>query len=401
MAGKRGNGEGSIRKRRDGRWEARITIEGGKGKKKYIYGATRAEVAAKMTRALRDMHSGLTVTHDERQQLSTFLTGWLERVQPTIRPSTHRRYRELLAHVIDECGTIAIAKLTPERVEQLYAKKLKDGLSSTTVHHLHTVLHHALRDALRKDIVARNVCDLVNAPAMRHHEMTVWTIEDAHTFLRTARATNSRYEALFVLAITTGMRQGELLALMWPDVDWQASALQIRNTLSSKGTAGTFALEKRLGPPKTTQSRRRVKLTAFALAALQRHRTRQNEERLALGPLWHDNNLIFPTGIGTPMDNNDLRRQVFLPLVAKAGVPVIRFHDLRHTAATLLMGQSVHQKIVAELLGHSTTNVTMNFYSHVTPDMQDTSVAAMDRLFSVLDDADVGVGQNVGQSEIS
>lgn len=380
---RRGNNEGTIKKRSDGRWEARLTLDD--GARKSFYGKTRQEVARALTASTRDRDQGLRLTSDERQTLTVFLAGWLERIQPTVRPRTWNRYKELLAHVTAHLGTVALGKLTPTQVERLYAQLLqpttkggKDGkaLSTTTVHHLHTVLHHALGDAVRKGLVARNVCDLVDAPRMRRHRTTTLTSEQAQALLATAAREGDRLEALYTLALTTGMRQGELLALYWGDVDMEAAALQVRGTLQR--TKGALTVTE----PKTAHSRRRVALTGLAVEALRRHRVRQAQERLLLGVPGQDHGLVFCRPDGRPLDGSGLLRTDFYPLLKRAGLPQVRFHDLRHSAATLLLSQGVHPKIVSELLGHTTIRVTMDIYSHVLPDMQREAVVAMERLLT-------------------
>lgn len=372
---RRGNNEGTIKRRSDGRWEARLTLPD--GKRKSLYGKTRQEVARLLAAATRERDRGALIASDERQTFATFLSGWLQRVQPTVRPRTWNRYRELLAHATDRLGGAALGKLTAAQVEHLYAHLLQqEGLSSTTVHHLHTVLHHALSDALRKGLVAHNVCTLVDAPRMRRHRAAPLSPGQAQTLLATAAHEGVRLEALYVLALTTGMRQGELLALHWADMDLDAAALHVRGTLQRSRGALTVA------EPKTAHSRRRVALTGLAVAALRTHRARQLEERLLLGPEWEDHDLVFCRLDGRPLDGTNLLRTDFYPLLERAGLPRVRFHDLRHSAATLLLAQGIHPKIVSELLGHTTIRVTMDIYSHVLPDMQREAVAAMERLLT-------------------
>jgi integrase len=371
--GKHGNGEGSLYKDPRGMWRAALSLEG--GKRKYLSGKTRAEVAAKLAAAIRDRDRGIVPT-PERQTVGQFLTAWLDVARPTIKPRTATRYSEYVRnHAIPALGKISLAKLTPQEVQGLYAAKLAEGLSPTTVHHLHAVLHRALDQAFRWGLVARNVCDLVDVPRMAHHEMQVLAPEQARMLL--AVAEGDRFKALYVLALTTGMRLGELLALHWRDIDLDArdaASLQIRGTMQ-RTKAGLV-----IGTPKTKQSQRRVALGAAAAEALRRHRVRQLEERLASGEVWDDQDLVFPTTVGTPMDGQDVLRREFYPLLQRASLPRIRFHDLRHTAATLLLKQGVHAKIVSEMLGHATIAITLNLYSHVLPDMQRDATAAMDRL---------------------
>ncbi|MGZ6363683.1 MAG: tyrosine-type recombinase/integrase [Ktedonobacterales bacterium] len=393
MAGKRGNGEGSIRKRADGRWEARIT--GSDGKPKSLYGKTRAIVAAKLSATLHAQDKGVPVQRDERLTTRAYLSDWIVRVRATLRPSTHRRYASHVQRAIGAFGSIALTKLAPQHIERLYARLMADtGLSSTTVHQLHAVLHNAFDDAMRKGLVQRNVCDLVTPPAKRRHEMTVWTPEQARMFLDTLRKEKSRYEPLFVLALHTGMRQGELLGLRWRDVDLDAGTVQVVTTLATTSAMPGAQLAERLGAPKTARSRRRIKLAPACVEALRAHRVRQAEERLAIGPRWEDHGLVFPNIYGRPMGDSLLRRKTFTPLIERAGVPRIRFHDLRHTAATLLMREGVHPRVVAEMLGHSSIAITLDVYSHVTMDMQDTATEAMQRVFGA---SVAGLGQYLGQ----
>jgi integrase len=229
-----------------------------------------------------------------------------------------------------------------------------------------------LRDALRLGLVQRNVCDLVDAPRMKHHEMMVFTPDEARRFLETVRS--HRLEALYVLALSTGMRQGELLALKWRDVDTEGSVVQVRTTL--KYVKGQYIIAE----TKTKRSRRKIRLTPLACEALRRHRARQLEERLSLGSAWQESGLAFPNKVGKPFLAASFNRVHFLPLVRKAGLPLIRFHDLRHTAATLLLLQGVHVKVVSEMLGHSSVSITLDRYSHVLPDMQQDAMQAMQRV---------------------
>ena len=176
-----------------------------------------------------------------------------------------------------------------------------------------------------------------------------------------------------MLAVGTGMRQGELLGLKWEDVDLEAGTLQVRRTLST-ATGGGF----RFGAPKTAKSRRSVKLPGAAISALKRHRRAQLEERMRLAGLFADHGLVFASRVGTPVSRQDLVARSFKPLLKRAGLPDVRFHDLRHTCATLLLGRGVHAKLVQELLGHSTISVTLDTYSHVLPGMSDAAAGAMD-----------------------
>lgn len=370
MAGRRGNNEGSITQRPDGRWEARITLDG--KKRKSFYGKTRQEVARKLTEALRDRDKGLPVVGD-KQTVANYLAHWLKMIPATVEATTVQKYEcALRLHVTPHIGDISLSKLSGQHVQSVYAAALARGLSTTSVRLIHTILHGAFKDAVRLGLMQRNVTDMVDSPRKQHHEMHVLSSEQSRAFLEAVKG--NRYEALFVLALSTGMRQGELLALRWQDVDIDDAYLQVRVTL--KVVDGKPVIDK----TKTRRSRRKVALTPHACEALRRHRARQVEERLALGPVWNDHDLVFPNTIGNPFDCRGLVKRNFVPLLRKANLPRIRFHDLRHTAATLMLLKGVHPKVVSEMLGHASIAITLDLYSHVLPDMQREAVMAMARV---------------------
>ena len=365
---KRANGEGSIYKRADGRWCATVSLD--LGRRKSFYGPTREAVARKLTAALKARQDGLPLPA-ERQTVDQFLAGWLESVKPSLRPRTHRTYSDLLRlHCLPTLGRISLAKLTPEHLQHLYAERLGAGLKPQSVRHVHAVLHKALRDALRLGLIVRNPADLVSPPRASHVEMRTLNPEEVRRLLDAAN--EDRLEALYVLALTTGMRQGEILASRWRHLDFEARTIQVRGTLQ-RAEGGLVIME-----PKTAGSRRLVALTRDALAALRTHRVAQATGRLAAGAAWEDHDLIFANEVGRPIEAGNLIRRSFLPLLTRANLPRIRFHDLRHTAATLMLGQNVHPKVVAEMLGHSRVGVTLDLYSHVTPTMQRQATDALE-----------------------
>jgi integrase len=377
VGAKRGNSEGSITRRSDGRWKARITLPD--GKRKSFYAATRQKAARRLAEALRDRDRGLPVL-GERQTLAQFLTAWLEMVKPTVGVGTWKSYEEIVRlHLMPVLGSYALAKLTPQHVQALYARKLEAGLSTTTVHHIHASLHAALESAVSLDLVARNVADRVTPPRMRRHEMAVLTPEQSRAFLIAIHA--DELEALYVLALTTGMRQGELLALKWRDLDLDGGWLRVQSTI--RKLRGQFVY----APPKTKRSRRGVALTALGIEALRRHQLRQAAARSAAGSAWHDMDLVFTDALGEPLEGRYVLRHYFRPLLHRAGLPVIRFHDLRHTTATLLLAQGIHPKIVSEMLGHTTIGITLDTYSHILPAMQREAAHTLDRLLQDATDA--------------
>ncbi len=366
---RRGNNEGTITKRADGRWEARLSLSD--GKRRCFYGKTRQEVARKLAEAQRQVESGLPLVN-ERQTVDQFFAFWLDTMRHVVKPRTWIRYEDFARlHIVPVLGRVAIAKLTPQHIQGLYAQKLKEGLSPTTVRHFHMMLHRALDQALRFGVVQRNVTELVDPPRMNRHEMSVLTPEQARALL--VAAAGDRLEALYVLALSTGMRQGELLGLRWRDVDLEHGVLSVRATLQFINGQFVFA------EPKSARSRRQIALSKRAVEALLGHRIRQLEECSALGSAWDVTyDLVFPNQVGRPMNASNMIRREFHPMLKRAGLPYIRFHDLRHTAATLLLRQGVNPKIVSEMLGHASVSITLDLYSHVLPDMQQMAAEAMD-----------------------
>jgi integrase len=368
MPKRRANHEGTIYKRQDGRWVASITLPG--GKRKSFYGQTRQEVAQKLTVGLKARLDGVPLP-SEQLKVGQYLQDWLQSTQPSIRPSTWRRYEQLLRlYAIPTLGTLPLTRLEPRHVQRLYADCLAQGLAPATVRQLHAVLRRALGQATKWGTVARNVVALVTPPRVKRHEIQPLSVTQARALLDVAKG--ERLEALYVLALTSGMRLGELLGLRWRDVDLDAGTLQVRQILVRMPSGLRF------GEPKTKRSRRRIALSAGARDALRHHRARQAAERLRLGPVWEDHDLVFANEIGKPLDAGNLLRRDYWRALAKAGIPRCRFHDLRHTCATLLLQQGVHAKVVSELLGHSSIGMTLDIYSHVIPDMQQHAVSAMD-----------------------
>jgi integrase len=365
---RRGQGEGSIYRRSDGRWVAVLDLgwRDGKRTRKYLYGRTRDQVAQRLARALAQQQQGYEFAN-ERLTVEQFLGRWLEAKQGTVRPGTWARYEELVRlHVNPKIGRHRLVRLKPEQLQQCYAE-LQASRSPATVLKVHRMLHNAFKLAVRWGAMPQNTTELVIAPAVQRHEFDTFTVEQARSFRKVVQG--DRLEALYVLAITTGMRQGELLGLHWQDVDLERRRLQLIRQL------------------KTRQSRRAVLLPELAATALVDHRDRQAVEREQQGVLWEDHGLVFPSTVGRPLNPENLRQRGFFPLLDRAGLPRIRFHDLRHSCATLLLGEGVHPKIVSDLLGHSQIGITLDLYSHVTATMQAVAAEAMDRLLGDQDDS--------------
>ena len=373
MGTRRGHGEGSICQRSDGRWMARVDLGyvGGKRKRKQIYGKTRKEVAEALKVVLRDQQQGLPVAV-ERQTVEQFVARWLtDVVALKTRPRTHQSYREIARlHILPTLGAIQLTKLSPQDVQSLLSRKLADGLSPRTVTYIRAVLRMALGQALKWGLVARNVATLVASPRMERSEMQFLTPEQARTLLDAAQG--DRLEALYRVALSLGLRRGEALGLRWQDIDLDRRTVHVAVALQPLNGKLTLV------EPKTATSRRSIPLPAALVTALHAHRARQLQERLLARDRWQEHGLVFPTSIGTPMHAGNLVRS-FHALLEQAGLPSIRFHDLRHSCASLLAAQGVPARVIMEILGHSDIRVTQNIYTHVFDEGKRQAADAMDR----------------------
>lgn len=370
MAGRRANNEGTLRKRSDGRWEGRVLLED--GKHLYYYGRTRQEVLQQVKQAIRDKEEGLPLVSDH-QTVAQYLESWLEVVKHQIEPGTYRRYKNFArTHIIPAMGKVDLTKLTPQQIQTFYAKLLDKGLSTTTVHHLHWAFHSALDNALKLGLIQRNVTELVKAPRRRHHEMMPLTKQQARKLLETVAG--DRFEAVYVLALTTGMREGEIFALCWQDVDLEQKTLNVRATLKEAHKG------REIGKTKTSYSRRRIALSVSAIEALNRHRQRQEDEKKSVGDAWDASlDLVFPNYSGGPMIPDNFVKRHFKRKLKEAGISEeVRFHDLRHTCATLLLSAGVNVKAVSEMLGHADVSITLRIYAHVLPEMHQIAARTMD-----------------------
>jgi integrase len=372
MMGRRGNGEGTITRRKDGRWEARYYVPTVNGtKRKTIYGKTQAEVRVKLTKALSDRIDGI-VYDDENMTLGEYLDVWLKgSVYGSVRQSTYDRDTSLVNnHIKPLLGGLKLKKLNSAHIQSFYRDRLDTGLSTSTVHKMHDILRRGLAQAVKWHLVPRNVADVVKPPRSVPKEMVALSAEETRRLLDAAA--EDRLEALYKLAVHTGMRQGELLALRWQDVDVENAVVSVRRTLTRSGGKVTF------GEPKTKKSRRSIRLTPQATEALRAHLERQLRDMEILGDRYRDQGLVFTTDTGAPINPSNLRQRSLAPLLKRAGLPHMRFHDLRHTCATLLLSRGVHPKFVQELLGHATIAITLDTYSHVMPSMGDATAKAME-----------------------
>lgn len=361
---RRGNGEGTIYERSDGRWEAQLTLAN--GKRRSVYGHTRAEAVTKLRALASDQDKGLPVGISHRLTVASFLTDWCTRHGG--RPRYRRRYRELLEiHIIPQLGRLPLVKLTPmaieRRLHELYthpAQRNGKPLSAATVNRVRSALHVALQDALYKGLLARNPCDAARAPKEERHEAHIYTAEQAIAFMDAI--VGDRLEALYLLALTTGLRNGELLGLTWDMLDMERGYVQVAriSTLDEDNKPA-------IGYPKTDSSRRTIRLLPEMVDTLRAHRTRQLEERLKAGADYQDTGLVFARPTGKPIDGRSFNRVYLYPLQRRHELPQVKLHELRHTIATLNLHEGTPLAEVSKLLGHASQRTTMTMYSHALP----------------------------------
>lgn len=366
---KRGNSEGTIYQRPDGK--------------------TRKEVAEKLSKIHNDLRTG-TFVEPNKLTLGSWLSTWLnEYKKSSIRPSTYESYEYLIRlHINPVIGHITLKDLRPDHLQRLYTDKLdggkvdnSGGLSAKTIQRIHVVIHAALDQAVKNNLVIRNVSDATTLPKQKKKEMRVLSIEEQIKFLSVTR--DERLKAAFILALGSGIREGELLALRWKNVNLKESIIRITESLKrvrnfdNNSEAKTMLI---FQEPKTESGKRIIPLPDNVLTELKEHRKRQFEEKLKAGALYEDNDLVFCTEIGRVLEPRNFLR-TFYNLVKKADMTHFNFHALRHTYATRLLEANEHPKVVQEILGHSDITLTLNTYSHVMPEIKMAAAQKLNHLF--------------------
>lgn len=385
---RRGRGEGSIHERPDGRWCASLDlgIINGKRKRKYIYGATRKEVVEKLKAAQLAQASGANLAV-ERITVGQFLDRWIaDVVTRRNKPRTVDGYKQIIKdHLKPHLGRYQLDKLRPEHVQAMLNALAAEGRKYNTVRNVRAVLRRALNQALRWQYVQRNVAILVDVPRYREDdpdsdsdqptpEFAIQPLDEEQARALLRAVTGHRLEALYRIGLSLGLRRGEVLGLRWLDIDFEQATLRVTGQLQRvRGK-----LER--SSTKTAASARGVDLPPVLLAQLKQHRAAQEREHERAGERWQEHDLVFTTQIGTPIEPRNLIRH-FKQVLKQAGLPeTIRFHDLRHSCATLLIAQGVHPRVVMEILRHSQISTTMNTYAHVLPRLQRDATTKIEEL---------------------
>lgn len=335
---------------------------------------TRKEAHARLTQVLARLDAGAYVG-PTRQTVAEYLQGtWLPAKRTDLKTGTVAMYEICVdAYLLPRIGSLRLPELSPSHLNALYGELLERGgrtgrgLADKTVRNVHTIIHRALTDAVRWGLLARNVADTADPPRKRSREMRTWTREQLRTFLDHTR--DDRLFAAFVLAATTGIRRGEVLGLRWSDMDLDAGRLAVRRSLVVVKSSLEFSDTK-------SGHGRQVALDPTTRAVLRLHRRHQAEERLAWGPAYRDDDLVICREDGSPLHPGRLV-DAFQRHTKAAVLPRIRFHDLRHTHATLALAAGVHPKIVSERLGHASIAITMDTYSHAIPTLDEEAASAV------------------------
>jgi integrase len=380
---------GHVRKR-GGTWSVVVDVgrdpETGKRKQRWHSGfRTRKEAEQGLSEILSRLARGGYVA-PSRTGTGDYLRDWLQSIRTRVRSSTWESYsRNAEIHIIPRLGLIPIQALSSATLNRFYADLLaggrrdgSGGLSPRTVRYCHTIIRKALADAVRWNLLPRNVADAADPPSPRMTKapgVKTWNADELRHFLLHVRG--NRLYALWLLAATTGMRRGEIAGLRWRNVDLTAQRVAVVQTLVTVG----YDIE--WSEPKTDRGRRSVALDSATVAALQAHQLRQFDEQQLLGHAEPQPDLVFTREDGTLLHPERISK-MFDRHVEQTGLPRIRFHDLRHTHATLALQAGVHPKVVSERLGHADIALTLNVYSHAIPALQETAAALVAAL--VLDE---------------
>ena len=351
------------------------------GKYKYQWTTvkgTKKETEKRLSELLHQLDNG-TFIKPGKTTLAEYLERWLkDYAWPNLAPRTAEGYQYIVrSHLIPSLGQVPLTQLKPEHLQRLYSEKLsagrfdgKGGLSKRSVQYIHVTLHKALKNAVKLGMIGRNPADAVEPPRPQHHEMQTMNESDIYIFLKLAKSTP--YYALFYLALFTGMRRSELLALRWCDVDLLLCQLSVTRTIHQLHDGDIIFQQ-----TKTDKSRRMVSLSPSTAIVLREHRELQEKTRQSLGLTLTDEDLVFCQIDGKPLLPDSITH-AWMKLARRTGMKGIRLHDARHTHASLMLKQGIHPKIVQERLGHSSIQITLDTYSHVAPGLQQAAANRFD-----------------------
>ena len=353
-----------------------IDSQTGKRKQQWVsVKGTKKDAEKRLAELLHQLDTG-TFTRPTKTTVAEYLERWLkDYVWPNLAPRTAEGYEHIMhRHLIPSLGNMTLTQAKPEHLQRYYSEKLSTGLSAQTVRHHHTALHKALETAVEWGLLSRNPADAVRPPRVQRPEMQTWGEDDIAHFFEAAKHTP--YYALFYTALFTGMRRSELLALRWQDVDFMLSQVCVSRSLHVLKVGKVI-----FRSPKTAKGRRTIALPPSAVLLLKEHREKQKLERAMLRIPSKDDDLLFSHFDGKPLLPNTVTH-AWIKLVRRSGLKSIRLHDARHSHASLMLKQGIHPKIVQERLGHSSIQITLDTYSHVTPGLQQAAAQRFDEAFT-------------------
>lgn len=365
---RRGRNEGSIFRKANGTWRAQVSLE---GQRISFTASTRAECHDWLRKMLNQMDQGMTL-QGRNVTLNAFLNDWIAVKKNILRLNTGIQYERLIAlYVQPKLGKIKLKDLNLQVINQFYQSLVNSGIGISSIGFTHKILHAAFEYGVVNGIIGRNPCHGATVPRMKRKEMQILDEQQVGLFL--VAASNSRYKTLYHLAVTTGMRISELRGLFWSDVNWIRGTISVNRQIQDIRQNGTV-----LGEPKTRSGIRAILLGETTLRELREQRIRIEEESKTCHR-WQDDRLIFPSSVGTPFELSHVHKD-FVKVLNAANLQRIRFHDLRHTAASLMLNHGVPALIVSKILGHSNPSVTLNIYAHSTLDMQGQAASIMDEI---------------------
>jgi integrase len=373
MTKKRSAGEGTIIQLPSGSWRAQVSLKG----RRLSHTAKNQQACRDWIRKIKDqIDQGLTYD-DERTTLGKFMEGWLTIKSSQLRIASREQYfRVYRSYIKPQLSSIRLKDLSSGRIQGLYDDLFKDGLGAQTIRVVHVVLHMCLEQAKQLGLVARNPAEYCKVPKSPKVEMTIWDEDQVNKFLIFIHG--HKNENLYYIALATGMRRGELLGLKWQDVDWVNHRILVRRQVCNP-EGGGFVFQ----APKTTLGVRSVQLGTGLIQRLRAQLGNIDIMRGISRDKWQDYDLMFPSLLGKPLYGNNVSIE-FQELVKQSGLPHIRFHDCRHTAASILLSRGIPPVIVAGMLGHSISTL-LSTYAHFIPDMQDEAARVMDEVTSSIE----------------
>ena len=373
MAKKRGNQEGSIYRKANGKWRAQLMLTGGRLS---VTVSSRSEAQDWLRSTRNQIANGLTY-RGATTTFSDFLDDWLLAAKARLTEHTCRDYNlHVRDYIKPALGNLRLRDLNPSVIQKFYDKQSADGFGARTIQKSHAVIRASLNSAMKLGLLSRNAANATQPPRVVRKEMMFLNDAQVKQLLKIAKQLGDRNFALYYLALSTGMRQGELLALRWDDINLDQGWLNVKFSLKRLTGGGL-----QLANPKTSSSLRSVKLGKDAVEILRQQMIRNSKDKSQAGNLWQDMNFVFPSTVGTPMDPTNALK-AFQKLLQQAGLPRMRFHDLRHTAASLMLNNGVDVLVASQRLGHAKPSITLDVYGHLIHARQAHAAEVLDGLLS-------------------